>query len=457
MRLTSPLALSALLFALAAGGCAPQSPPVPPRPPDLVLISLDTFRADLLELERADGSPELPTLRRLADESLWFSNAWSPQPFTLPSHMTMLTGLHPETHGVVKSGTRLADGLPTLATELKSAGYGTAGVGCGPWLAKKYGFPRGFDIFRNTSLKLTFASRVRSRALRAVADLPRDRPRFLFAHFYDAHGDWERDGNELSYFSPPEYREDLEVPERAVCGPDGQCAILFLMAAGKREQAAADFAATHFELYRRSARALDDELRGFFDELRRAGIWDDALVVVTADHGEEFGEHGGYAHTQVFRETLRVPLLVKLPRAERGGERVSRPAALEDIAPTLLKLAGAEVPAGMRGLDLLSPPRSGSPRPLVARANRSERYGLRLDDRLLVSDFRTGDRRLFDLVADPEERRELAAEPAELARLGERLDAALRHLRAGRRTATSAAAALDAEEAAELEALGYLQ
>jgi arylsulfatase len=443
--------------AALAAGCG--APPQPPRPPDLVLISLDTFRADLLELKRADGSPELPALRRLADESIWFTNAWSPQPFTLPSHMTMLTGLHPEAHGVDGSGYRLADGVPTLATQLRAAGYATAGVGCGPWLAKKYGFPRGFDSFRNTSLRLTFASRVRPRALRALADLKRDRPRFLFAHFYDAHGDWERDGNKLSYYSPPEYREDLIVPEREICAPKGPCAVLHLMAAPERDPPpTSDFAATHFELYRRGARVLDDHLRLFFDELRRAGTWDDALVVVTADHGEEFGEHGGFAHTQVYRETLRVPLLVKLPRGARAGERVARPVALEDIAPTLIARAGAEVPPGMLGFDLLSPPRSSSARPIVSREGKRDlRYALRLGGRMLVRDGKSGVRKLFDLVADPEERVALAAEPAELARLEERLDATLRRLRAGRRTAKAGDPQLDAQEAAELRALGYLQ
>jgi arylsulfatase len=371
--------------------------------------------------------------------------------------MTMLTGLHPESHGVLRAENRLAEGVPTLAMQLRAAGYGTAGVGCGPWLAQKYGFSRGFDKFRNNSLKLTFAGRVRARALQALAALPRGRPRFLFAHFYDAHGDWERNGNKLSYFSPPDYREDLDVPERMVCAPKGPCAILFLMAADANAQPA-EFAATHFELYRRGARALDDELGRFFGELRRSGVWDDALVVLTADHGEEFGEHGAFAHTQVYRETLRVPLLVKLPRGERGGETIARPVALEDIAPTLLGRAGAEVPAGMLGFDLLSPPHSNAARPILARhGHRKERYGLRLGDFLLVRDVATGERELFDLVADPAEKHALAAEPAELARLDARLDATLRYLRAGRRTARAAAPALDAQEAAELKALGYLQ
>jgi len=465
LELCSRAALAALALAGTVGlsGCGQTGAPARTPPPDLVLVSLDTFRADLLELTRGDGSAELPTLRRLADESISFVNAWSPQPFTLPSHMTMMTGLHPESHGVASREERLAAEVPTLAEHLHAAGYRTLGVACGPWLAPRFGFARGFDYYKDLGMALTFAKRVRGRTRRALAEHGAgEAPLFLFAHFYDAHGDWGGEGNHLSYYSPPHERRDFELPERVLCGGDGaerECAIRFLMKnADHPPLPANEFAALHFELYRRGARALDAELAGFFDELRRSGIWDDAVIVVTADHGEEFGEHGQFVHTQIFRETLRVPLLVKLPRAERGGTRVTRPVALEDIAPTLLARAGVAVPAALQGFDLLSPPRTGAERPLVARASsRRQRYGLRLGSRFLVRDPSAGELRLFDLTADPEERHEIPAGAEERRSLEERLDAALRRLRAERHVALrQPASALDARENAELRALGYL-
>jgi arylsulfatase A-like enzyme len=288
-----------------------------------------------------------------------------------------------------------------------------------------------------------------------------ERPRFLFAHFYDVHGDWQKKGNKLSYYSPPEYRTDLEVPESATCSAKGGCAIRFLMRFGQSEKPIApEFAALHFELYRRGARTLDAELAGFFDQLRRARLWDDALVVVTGDHGEEFGEHGKFTHVQIFRETLRVPLLVKLPRAERGGTRESRPVVLEDIAPTLLNRAGIAPPRELLGFDLLAAPRTGAQRPLLARQTaRFERFALRLGARLLVRNRESGERRLFDLAADPLELAELpvgSATTAELEALDQRLDSVLRTLRAGRREPVSAGGTPDAAEEADLRALGYL-
>ena len=440
-------------------GCGGGHPPV--AKPTIILISLDTFRADLLAMKREDGSPETPSLLRVAREGIWYTDAWAPMPFTLPSHMTMLSGLHPLTHGVVAQDRALAPEFPTLAEELQKAGYWTAGVATTPWLRAHYGFSRGFDTYRARALVLQFAPRNIADALAHLHEAPAGKPVFLFVHFYDAHADSAIDGNRLPYYSPPEYRRDLHPEPDDLCDARGRCAVERLSSwtevqglAAKIPEPRVDL---YFQLYRRGVRYLDDELGRFFDELRRSGVWDRALVVITADHGEEFREHGDFQHGQVYRELLHVPLLVKLPDAERAGEKISNRAELADLAPTLLRRVRAEVPSTMLGRDLLSPefPRL-RPRELVSMAERPHGLvALRTPQLLVMRPEGKAPATVFDLARDPTEHTAAELTPERRAALLQRLRSIVDFLRS-RGAAAAAPNPLTARELEEMKSLGYL-
>ena len=353
------LATTAVAVALAVACSSPPSG----RPPDILLISLDTLRADRIDARREDGSPEMPNLVALEKEAVRFSSCFAPMAFTLPSHMTMMTGLHPETHYVVTEKSRLAPGVPLLAELLREHGYRTVGFFSSPWLKPEFGFGRGFDVYQKIPDGLTYADRVAAQVEAEAGKARSDpRPLFLFAHFFDAHSDFEADGNELSYYSPPEYRRDLGPVDAAMCDAENRCATANLLFADREHrEVPADQIRIHFELYRRGVRYLDAELGKLFDALRRSGFWSRALVVVVADHGEAFREHGRFIHSQVYREDLAVPLLVRLPEGRDGGRVDGRLVGLQDLAPTLLAQLGIAAPTTMQGRDLLAPPPAAPP------------------------------------------------------------------------------------------------
>jgi arylsulfatase A-like enzyme len=454
------LATAALVTVLAAACSGPRTG----RPPNVLLISLDTLRADRLDARRDDGSPEMPHLVGLEPESIRFTSCFAPMAFTLPSHMTMMTGLAPETHYVVTEKSRLAPKVPVLAELLRAHGYHTVGLFSSLWLKPEFGFGRGFDVYEEIPDGLTYADRVAARVEAEVAKAASDpRPLFLFAHFFDAHSDFGAEGNRLSYWSPPEYRRDLGPVDAAMCDAENRCATANLLYADREHrEMPADQIRLHFELYRRGVRYLDDELGKLFDSLRRSGFWSDALVVVVADHGEEFREHGTFIHSQVYPEDLAVPLLVRLPGGRDGGRVDRRLIGLEDLAPTLLARLGITAPPTMQGRDLLAPGAPADPVELGQDKLVRTRYSLRTPGELLVWDFADRSLHLYDRRADPGATRDLAAERPEVARaLRGRLFAELGRLRAERPELAgergSSPEVFGEREREVLKSLGYLQ
>lgn len=431
----------------------------PRAPADVLLISLDTVRADLLESSPAEPEVAMPTLRAFAERSLWFTRAFAPMAFTLPSHMSVFTGLHPETHGVTQKSDVLAEGVPTLAELLHAQGYRTAGVVGSSWLKSTFGFDRGFDRYEALAPGLTYAPRVRA----FVEDELRNRgadgpPLFLFAHFFDAHSDFGAEANRLTYFSPPAYRRELAIDESWLCDAQRRCATDLLRFADReqREMPAAEIG-LHRRLYRLGARSLDDELRLFFSLVEQRARPRDLLILLFADHGEEFREHGKFLHSQVYRESLHVPLILRLPGGREGGRVDAGPVGLVDVAPTLLAALGLEAPRSLQGRDLLAadrPPAGPAIQVAQDKLLRS-RYALRTPERLLTWDFDQANGSWFDLASDPGEQQARAISAS--AELRDRLFAALRQLRAGRPTGPRRVGPEFSEaESAVLRSLGYL-
>jgi arylsulfatase A-like enzyme/Tfp pilus assembly protein PilF len=344
----------------------------------VILVSIDTLRADHLSCYGyAAGST--PNLAALARESIVFETAYTHCPLTLPSHASLFTGLLPARTGVRDNlGFRLQGSSRTLAERFKAAGWHTGGAVSAILLRRETGLGRGFDFYEDKvvveggedslgSMQRDGAATEEALA-RWVASQPGPRT-FAFLHLYEPH----------SPYAPPERYRHLALPY------DGDV-------------------------------AYADELVGrLLDALRRAGLYDKAIIVVVSDHGEGLKDHGEQEHGLfLYRETLQVPLIVRLPGALRGGSRVAGPVGLIDVAPTLLDLADLAI-EGMDGRTLRAALASGraESKPVYSETlypfyhfGWSDLYAA-TDERF--SYIRAPRPELYDLVADPRQAKNLAA------------------------------------------------
>jgi choline-sulfatase len=398
----------------------------------IVLISIDTLRSDHLPAYgyRGVATPAVDALRR---DALLFERAYCHYPMTLPSHVSLLSGELPPVSGVRDNSGFPFDSsrhsfLPRL---LRQRGYDTAAVVSASVLAAGTGLAGGFDVYDDrvppaAGLGVE-AKRPGTDSVRAALGWVRGRaaghPFFLFLHLYEPHAPYD----------PPE-----PFASRYRASPyDGAIA------------------------------AADAAVGELLRELERLGIYDRAVVMLLSDHGEGLGEHGEQQHGMfLYRSTLQVPLLLKLPGSRLGGRSVTAPAQLVDVLPTLARLAGVPVPAGLPGESLLGlvGARKAAPRPAGEAAEAAGRpiYAETLGPRLhfgwseLTSLIQTRLHlqqgpapELFDLVADPGETRNLLAE--------ERRDyAAMREALRGIYRPPEPPRPVDPETARRLAALGYV-
>lgn len=402
-------AASLLLAALALGNCAVNG--APDGPPDLLLISVDTLRRDHLGCY---GHPRAtsPNLDALAARGVVFENASSTASWTLPAHVSMLTGLYPAFHDVQDDGSKLADGLPTLAERLAAAGYSTLAVVSHVYVSRAFGLARGFDIFDESltegGSKNPRAGSVVERVLEHVGAVSRDQPLFTFVHLFDPH--WE-------YSPPPPF--DRRFTDPAYAGPvDGTLASLSPYFELGSPMSPADLRRA-IDLYDGEIAYVDVEVGRLIHELERRRR--PTVVAFTADHGEEFKEHGSLGHGRtLFGEQLAVPLILAGDPALVAGTRRRAPVSLVDLAPTLLELAGAEPLADVQGISLLAP----EVRSRVV-FGESIRFGDEIRSARLgpfkMIHWEQGDRRVFfDLEQDPWEQQPMREDPS-----GGRLVAAL--------------------------------
>ena len=286
--------------------------------PDIVLVSIDSLRADHVGCY-GYGRPTTPAIDRLAAEGARFRNAVSTTSWTLPAHASMFTGLYSDTHGVVDNGLALSGNIVTLTEALKGAGYHTAGFFGGPYLMPEFGFNQGFDTYECCMSQFqpgqdhsedqvgvgpqSFADITGPLTLEkteAWIDTLDSRPFFLFVHLWDVHYD---------YIPPGEYARMFDPDYSGTLDPR-----MMLRNASIRPGMPERDLQHLIALYDGEIRYTDDNLARLLAELDRVGRLDSALIVVTSDHGDEFFEHGQTGHQKtLYDEVLRIPLVIRWP------------------------------------------------------------------------------------------------------------------------------------------------
>ena len=297
--------------------------------PDIILISIDCLRADHIGAY-GYARETTPHLDAFARKATLFENSITVSSYTLPTHAAMLTGLPPSLHGAILRRP-IATSVPYTPESLARSGYRTAAIVSAPFLSQSYGFHRGFHTYRATGGR---AALIIDQAL-ALLDEGRGRPQFFFLHLFDLH--WP--------YSPPEAFR-TRFGER----PDDITELLELVRMRLPPKSRLQVEQT-IALYDAELAYVDEELQRFFDALRKAGTWDNALVIVTADHGEAFYEHEDWDHGRPWRhetpglyeEIVHVPLIVKWP-GEPIGRKVPNLVSQMDVSPTMLEAAGIEPP-----------------------------------------------------------------------------------------------------------------
>jgi arylsulfatase A-like enzyme/Flp pilus assembly protein TadD len=416
------LAAAALLFAgcgrqVADGYAAPAGTPV-------VVVSIDTLRADRLPAYGYDGV-ETPAIDRLRDDGILYERAYSHVPLTLPAHSSLLTGLLPAAHGLRDNigyfldADRVAAGeIPHLPLALRRAGYATGAAVSSYVLRAKMGLDQGFDFYEDsiefrTGTGLGGLQRPGSETLALSRDWLRENaeePFFYFFHIYEPHTPYQ------------------PLPE---------------------------FATRYSNPYDAEVASADRIVGELFAELDRLGVYDKAIVILLSDHGEGLGQHGEEEHgVLLYASTLHVPLILKLPEARFAGRAVAAPAQLIDVFPTVAGLLGLEPPAPLSGSSLLRLVDGATPDRRIYAETFYPRLHFGWSELTALFDDRHQyihgpDPEIYDLVADPAQR-------DNLTRRRGRLAATLRGELEGFDRSLADPAGADEETRQALAALGYI-
>ncbi len=432
--------------------------------PNIIVVLTDTLRADYLGTYGFQGDISRH-IDELAGESVVFENCFTQAPWTKPSTASLFTSTYPRVHqltnhkGMFWSSSDdelfetgvLPNDLVTLAEGLKAAGYQTGGFVANPWITGEFGFSQGFDRYYDEATGRALPADIFLEAARDWLDeISADQPFFLYLHLMDVHDPFE---------AP--YTDARALRDSPSLGAERQ---LSELPPSYLEPGSTSLSVRHWRSrYAANVREYDRRLSFFVDELRHTGILDESYLVFTSDHGEELYEHGHWAHGYTLHHhQVHVPLFIRAPDAEHGGEKVTSVVQNIDLMPTLVSLAGAEIPASAQGKDLSGFLRGVAPargRYSFASAARLEpgRYSVRSHEYNLIKDLNTQETWLYDLENDPGELYNLAQiEP----KLREKLEQVLvRHLkrmevRGGIAPETRT---VDDERIEQLRALGYVR
>ena len=417
LRRPTAIHLAALLLALCGGSPSRAADPATARPARVVAIGIDTLRPDRLSVYGAARATS-PNLERFAAEGVRFDRVFAASSWTLPSMASVFTSLMPPQHGVEDRGRRLGAGVPTVAQAFTDAGWLSAGIVTHIYVSSRFGLDAGFTDWRELAIDPSYREGRQPRADvvvdEALAWLRHHASErfFLYVHLFDPHWD---------YAPPAPY--DRRFTDPAYAGPaDGSYRWLRGFVGGRKPMAPADLAQV-IALYDGEIAFTDAQLGRLFAGMRELGLWDDSLVAVFADHGEEFQEHGSVHHIRtLYDEVLHVPLLLKPAGGRTPAMRtvVSERVRLIDVAPTLLEVCGVRAPSTFRGESLVPLLRApGADRDVFARTLRhdSDKVAITSGRYKLIHRFTPGREsdELYEVASDPGERHPLQEDLPEIA------------------------------------------
>jgi len=456
--------LAAMGLAAAGWSCRKS---VDPQRPNLVLVSIDTLRADHLTAYGYERSTS-PEISRLASEGVLFEQAFSQSPKTATSHMSLFTGVYPPAHRVANWGERrvrrLSDDVPTLATLLARAGYSTVAHTEGGNVSARLGFDQGFEIYRqHRGSEPVFEGA--SRALdRFVQDEDGGHaPFFLFIHTFEVHDPYVPPTELADEFVDPSYSGDIvgsreELGRLAGGGNYWARNTQYWNRVDRNDPADIQHLK---DLYDAEILFTDSQFAAFREHLRRLDLEDETIVVVLSDHGEEFLEHGGWLHNTLFQEILHVPLIFRFPASLglASGRRIQNVVRLVDVVPTLLEVLELPAPEHLQGESLL-PLVDGDEtlsRPVFSQWLAGGRIVALRDGEWKYIRVKQQEQ-LFDLSTDPKELVDrLSARQEVLAKLRAQVDEIIGESYSFAETLTTARPPeLDQETREQLEVLGYL-
>ncbi|MCB9850108.1 MAG: sulfatase [Phycisphaerales bacterium] len=395
------------------------------RVPHVVVIVVDTLRADALSCY-GQTAISTPHIDAFATKGVRFANAMSAAPWTVPGTASLMTGLSPLAHGAHSGGVAVPDNARTLAEYLEDAGYRTGAIGFNPHLSPLVAnLNQGIDDYRmfprvptdtiGDKLVAVLINRFMGKppevTTTQLTDLAIDwvtehaeEPFFLWLHYFDPH---------LPYAPPAKYLEGT------TSTPTIRNAFVDMpnVREGHLVPTAADRARIH-ELYLGEVRYVDDQVQRLLDKLQELGIYDEAIVILTSDHGEEFWDHKGFEHGHsVYREVLNVPLIVKTPGQTTTGF-IDQPVSTESVVPTVLDLCGIDyetesltgrslVPLLQQSTDAAGGDAAARPVLSTGLIYYEDRIGLVYDGYKYIRWLICGDEELYDLRTDPYEQHNL--------------------------------------------------
>ncbi len=421
--------------------------------PNVIVLLIDVLRADHLGVYGYDR-PTSPNIDRFAADAILFSQAVSQSTFTKTSVASLFTGLYPHHHGVYRGDKKdtadrvtsdvLSPELTTLAESLRAQGLFTTAWVMNGHLRAYMGFDQGYVDYHDQP---GYMRRIQASWRDWRSRLGRIDPFFAYFHFQDLHapnipkpeydGIYGRYSEDWASMSGEVYKPRRDAIRRRELVPD----------AAAVEQLRADYDAvlTH----------VDAKIGTLLEDLEADGLYDESMILLMADHGDAFMEHGVIAHSWIpHEELIRVPLIVKLPHSRHAGRRVDAQVRLVDVAPTLIEFAGGSAPPELDGVSLMPflYDTQGEAPPAYAVSEHGKTLAVRTEDRKYIR-LQGGLAEFYDLRTDPTEQRNLieshAAETLPFAEIARRAVAA----RKGRKVDE---VVVDPETVKALRALGYM-
>jgi arylsulfatase len=428
---------------------------------NVILIIMDTTRVDHLSCYGYERKTT-PHIDEFAKESVLYARAYSTASWTLPSAASILTGLYPGAHGVHRTeksdiifpANKLSEDNITLAEILAQSGYETAGIISAVFLGREYGLHQGFNYFDDTVnaylvalsafRPLSFlnlfipivdylcanglydsriADQINTSAFSWLDQKKKKAPFFLLIHYFDPHDPYLPEELGISKNAIPEQIRKKHA-NRTVNYTDLESSIIYSVQRGKKPLLPEEKALL-VDNYDREINLLDKKIGQLLNKLKEKNIFDNSLIIITADHGEAFGEHDLMLHgVMLYEDNIHVPLLIKYPFAEKRKKIVNEPVSLTGLVPTILSYAKIPVPKTIQGspfYDLASQKiiAQNFKDPSWGRSEEFKRFDQNLIS-LIEGDFKIiksmgGSNQLYNIKTDPQEQNNLIGESPQVA------------------------------------------